>query len=452
MDRHLWLVEFPHASPDVLARSGQGQWPRLLAGGWVFAFLAFLLVLPSAYAIFPLLAAGTLLPLLGWAWWRDRAAVALDRDDALVLLVLAAYGGLWCLDVWRSGEWPVGRGGEGVWLPLWPLLAAVLLVALRAFTPAPRMLWLAVSCGAVGAGSIAVYERLVLGKARANNSMNAIPFGNLSLLLGGLALLGALWLVRHREVRHPVLLAGALLAGMAGMLGSLLSGTRGGWVAAPLLLLLVYRAARPLVPHRALHGLAAAIAALLLVVALLPQSGVVNRVQQAVGYAQQYWQGEARSNSVGLRLDMWRAGGALFLERPWVGWGEGGLQQRRDEQVAAGGLHPNIRRYDQLHSELIDTAARRGTLGLATLLALYGVPLVLFWRRLNAPRIDPGVRLLGAAGVMVVVAFIDFGLTQSMLRDARGLSGFLGLCVLCWVALRRQEWLVQALPAGGRQP
>lgn len=452
MDRHLWLVEFPHASPEVLAHAGQWQWSRLLAGGWVFAFLTFLLVLPSAYATFPLLAAATLLPLAVWAWAHGDIPLELDREDGLLLMALAAYGGLWWLDVWRSGHWPVGRGSEGVLLPLWPLLACLLLVALRTFTPGPRLLWLAVSCGALGAGSIAMHERLVLGKARASNGMNAIPFGNLSLLLGGLALLGALWLIRHRDYRRPLLLAGAMLAGVAGMLGSLLSGTRGGWMAAPLMLLLVYRAARPLVPPRTLNAIAATLVGLLLAVALLPQSGVVDRLQKAVVNAQQYWQEDSRRGSIGARLEMWRAGVALFAERPLVGWGEERLQRQRDQWVEAGSFHPGIARYDQLHSDIIDTAARRGSLGLATLLLLYGAPFVLFWRRLNAAHVDPGVRVLGAAGVMVVVAFIDFGLTQSMLRDARGLSGYLGLCVVCWAVLRRYEGLCRAAAQPGVPP
>ena len=43
------------------------------------------------------------------------------------------------------------------------------------------------------------------------------------------------------------------------------------------------------------------------------------------------------------------------------------------------------------------------------------------------------------AGLMTPLAFIIFGLTQSMLRDVHGLSGYLGLSIGCWVILRREE-------------
>ncbi|WP_231897155.1 O-antigen ligase family protein [Vreelandella subglaciescola] len=405
---------------------------------WVFAFVALLIVVPLSYAVVPLLAAATLL--VGLALTLCRADWRrLDRDDGLLCLVLLAYGGLWLLDVWRTGHWPVGEGNQGVLLPLWPLLAAALLVGLRLHSPSPRVLWWAVSCGALGAGSIALYERLVLGQARASNGMNAIPFGDLALLLGALSLLAALWSQSQSRSRHRGLLACASLGALAGLLGSLLSGTRGGWIAAPLLLLLVYRAARRLVPTGMRRGIAAGVMALLLAMILLPQSGVMERVNQAANSLQQYSQGESRGTSVGLRLEMWRAGGILFIERPLTGWGEGRLEAARDALVEQGILHPGISRYDQLHSDMIDTAARRGLVGLTVLLLLYGVPLWLFWRRQAGSGADPTVSVLATAGMMVPIAFIDFGLTQSMLRDVRGLSGYLGLCVVCWAALRQAE-------------
>lgn len=417
-----------------------------LNGVWVFAFMALLIVAPLGYAVIPMLATVTLLVGLALSMRRTDWQ-RLDREDGLLCLALLAYSALWLLDVWRTGCWPVGEGSQGVLLPLWPLLAAALLVWLRLHPPHPRVLWWAVSCGALGAGSIALYERLVLGHARASNDMNAIPFGNLSLLLGALSLLAALWCVglnlsqnlSQSTARHRGLLVFALLGALAGALGSLLSGTRGGWIAAPLLLLLVYRAAHDLMSAGMRRRITGGTMVILLVVVLLPQSGVVDRVGQAVNNLQQYWQDETRGTSVGLRLEMWRAGGILFAERPLTGWGEGRLEAARDVLVEQGVLHSGISQYDQLHSDVIDTVARRGLVGLIVLLFLYGVPLWLFWRRLAVSGANPTIRILATAGMMVPIAFIDFGLTQSMLRDVRGLSGYLGLCVVCWAALRRAE-------------
>lgn len=427
-------------SPEAVGVTQRVLWTHL-NGGLSFAFVALLIVLPLAYAVVPLLAGGLLLLglLAGRAWAPGRAR--LDREDGLLLLALLLYGGAWLLDVWRSGQWPAGEGNQGVLLPLWPWLAAGLLVWLRWYSPGPRVLWWAVGCGALGAGAIALHERWVLGYARAHNQMNAIPFGNLSLLLGMLSLLAALWCLRRGYVRNPYLLALSLLAAFSGMLASLLSGTRGGWIAMPLLLILAYRAAQELVPERRRDAMVGLVIVVLLGIAALPQSGVGQRVALAVSQVEEYWQGEARGSSVGLRLEMWRGGAMLFRERPLIGWGEGRLELAMAEQVVQGNLHPGVQEYDQLHSDLIDTAARRGLLGVAVLLTLYMTPMWLFWRWLRQPGADPGTKVLAAAGLMVPVAFIDFGLTQSMLRDVRGLSGYLGLCVTCWVVLRAHSSL-----------
>jgi O-antigen ligase len=148
---------------------------------------------------------------------------------------------------------------------------------------------------------------------------------------------------------------------------------------------------------------------------------------------------------------MWRGGLQLFVERPWTGWGEGRLETARDALVANHILHPGVSYYDQLHSDIIDTAARRGVVGLLGLVLLYGVPIYLFSRRLGCS--SPGVRILAMSGLMITLAFLIFGLSQSMLRDVHGLSGYLGLSIGCWVILKREERraLCQASTGAGRR-
>ncbi|MFP1678794.1 O-antigen ligase family protein [Alloalcanivorax sp. C16-2] len=389
----------------------------LLAG-----FLALLLVVPWTYYAVPLLAA----VLVPWALARPAVAPAPDREDALCLAALLVFGGLWCLDVWRTGTWPVGEGNQGLFLPLWPFLAAWVGLAWRRGPPSANGLWVGAALGAALAGGIAGYEFGWLGRHRADSGINAIPFGNLALLFGGLSLVAFLARGRRR--------GWFLLAGVLGVLASVFSGTRGGWVVFPLLLAVLAWAFGEGLPRRRLWPLAGVLAALLIGGALLPQSGVRERVDEAVDNLQDYARGDAAS-SLGARLDMWRAGLRLFVERPVLGWGEGRLEARRDQWVARGQYYAGISRYDQLHNDLIDTAARRGLVGLASLLALYGVPFALFARHLRR-RQDRRGRALAAAGLMVITAFVGFGLSQSMLRDVRGLSCYLGLLVACWCLLK----------------
>jgi len=56
-----------------------------------------------------------------------------------------------------------------------------------------------VCCGAVGTGIIAIYERVFIGLERADNGINAIPFGNLSLLMGVLSLVAGIYYFQNSD-------------------------------------------------------------------------------------------------------------------------------------------------------------------------------------------------------------------------------------------------------------
>ncbi|NIC04392.1 O-antigen ligase family protein [Billgrantia bachuensis] len=323
-------------------------------------------------------------------------------------------------------------------MPLWPLVAAGLLVWWRRYPPSREGLWLGLVVGGVGAGVIALYERFVLGAYRADNGMNAIPFGNLSLLLGVLALVAMLGRLYRPIPSWPWLTPALGLSAVAGLAASFLSGTRGGWLAVPLLAWMSYGAFRPFLPRHQLLQLAGAgwlLVAALVAMTAITGYGVTQRVERAIDDVRNYAIEGDGGSSVGLRLEMWQAGGRMLLEKPLLGWGEEGLVEARDMMVNRGLLHPGAKRHDQLHSDLVDTAARRGLLGVLVLLAFYGVPAVLFARHLRRSH-DMQARILALSGLLVVIAFIGFGLTQSMLRDVRGLSGYLGLSMACWVLLK----------------
>jgi O-antigen ligase len=399
-----------------------------LTGLVLAAFLSLLVAWPPAYAVVPLAAAA--LALVAFVWPR-RAVTGLSREDIWFLAALAAFSLIWLADVARTGVWPRAIERGGLWLPLWPLLAAFVWLGWRRLRPPVAALWWGVGLGAVLAGLIAGWEVWMQGHFRASNGINAIPFGMLSLLLGSLAWVGVF------AVRSSWARAGLLLALAFGLGASLLSGTRGSWVVFPALVAVVGLGFWRTLPRPVLGIGVTALLGLLLLASLSPTVAVTERVGEALESVDEYDEGE-RGNSFGVRVEMWRVGVQLFSEKPLLGWGEGRLQDRRDDWVAAWDLHPAVSKHDQLHSDLIDTAARRGLVGLVSLLMLYGVPLVLFARALRGQPATT-TRAVAVAGLVVVVAFIGFGLTQSMLRDARGLAGYLGLVTACWCLLRVHE-------------
>lgn len=411
---------------------------RFSASIVLFSFLAFLLVFQLAYAVLPVLAVAT--ALLCLVICRSRVGARLAADDVIMLWVLGLFSLVWLADVWRTALWPVGSENEGALLPLWPLLAGAVLSGWRSSVRlvAPAWWW-GVAIGALLAGAIAGYEHFWLGRWRPDNGMNAIPFGNIALLLGTLCLVPLVLLRFPLGHCFSALQRGMLVMGaLAGLLASVLSGTRGGWVVFPALALLVSGAGLLSLPRGRVLALVVMLVVALLAMALMPRAPVSDRLGQGVNNLQEYTQGGTGS-SLGLRLEMWRAGWALIQVKPLLGWGEGRLEARRDQWVVEGRFNPGISRYDQLHNDIVDTLARRGVIGLATLLGLYFVPLLLFWRywRQGMKVGSRKVQAFALCGAVIVVAFVGFGMSQSMLRDARGLSGFLGLLVGCWCLLKQ---------------
>ena len=414
---------------------------RFSASILLFSFLAFLLVFHFTYAVLPLIAG--VLAVLCLLFLGRRFRGTFSVDDYLILTVLVLFSAVWLGDVWRTGQWPVGEGRQGVWLPMWPLLAGLVLLVWRCVPPTATAWWFGVLVGALLAGGIAAYESLWLGDGRAHNGMNPIPFGDLALLLATLSLVPLVYpraLFGHEYSGCKRVLC--VLAVFAGLLASVLSGTRGGWVVFPALALILCWAASFMLPRRGVAVWSVLLLSSLLMIALLPQVSVSNRVSQGVGDLEEYVDGE-RDSSLGIRLEMWEAGWLLIQAKPLLGWGEGSLEARRDEWVAEGRFTQGVSLHDQLHSDMIDTLARRGLLGLLSLLGLYGVPLWLFWHywrragHAGNKAVQREVRAFALCGALVVVAFMGFGLSQSMLRDPRGLAGFLGLLVACWCLLKQ---------------
>tara|TARA_R110000851_G_scaffold289629_1_gene443776 strand:- start:2217 stop:3446 length:1230 start_codon:yes stop_codon:yes gene_type:complete len=388
-------------------------------------FLVSLVIPPLAYAFFAALIVVLAVPVAV----GPRGGLNLSREDRWFLLALLLFGLHLVLDASRSGM-PVGHETAST-LPWWPLAVALVLVGWRRFPPAGVALWWGAALGALVACGIVLVRWLVLGVDRVRvPDINAIPFGNLSLVLGVLSLVWAL-----RRPKIPLLFGAAALAGLV---ASLLSGTRGGWVTLPVVGVVLWLCQGAEIrrfwsawprPTRLLAVAGVALVAAFAVWQALPRAAVL------VEDLRVYFVDGVTRTSVGLRLDMWHTAWVLFLQKPLLGWGEGAMMPELRRLIAVGELNEQARYFGfQLHSDVLDTLARRGLLGLITLLLMYAVPLAGFVRRLKCGDVD--VRVFALAGTLVVLMFAGFGLTQSQFRDERSFAAYLVLVVACWVLMR----------------
>ena len=419
-------------TPPGVARHYRGrpaQSSSAIQGLALFVFLSSLLTLPWAYRF-----TGMLLVSLAAMAVLVRRSLPRDAESLAWVAMLALFGCQLVLDAGRSGP-PLARYSVPS-LPWWPWLGLLLLLAWRARPPSLYWWWRGITLGAVLSGLKALYDRLIEDERRAGDLINAIPFGNLSLVLGVLSLVW--WLDNVSEGRRGLFLWWAALGAVMGLLGSLLSGTRGGWLTLPLVMLvLVLRHGRrarlywsTLTPRRRFAiRITATLAIGVATLVALP------RLWALAEDIVLLWRQGAVDTNAGLRWHLWGIAGEAFAARPLWGWGEDGLVAWLETLVAAGRLPEGMAGIGfQLHSDVLDTAARRGLAGVALLLLFYGIPLASFLRRLDHG--DGQCRVLALSGALIVVMYAGFGLTQTMFRDPHTFSAYLVMCTACFALLR----------------
>ena len=411
---------------------------RLLDAG-AFALLALALVLPSGYSIgaLMLLAAGLLRWPQFWRAWRE-GRVRLGSMGVWAAAI-AAMGLAWSMHI--------ADGGEIVWTTLGVdrcLKYALVLLALPAFfglRPSVAALRWGCWLGAVGAGLLALWQALAQGLERAVGHTNAIQFGNIALLLGAWS---AAWVLHARHSGAPLAQrAFGWTAAAFGLAASVASGSRGGWLALPLLalmlaLLAVALRARPV--RRAAPALLAATAASLLLLALPP-------VQERTALALLEWQQAAdaptaANTSVGLRRAFWNFAWELGHEHPLVGAGQLGYERAQEDAVEQGRVPVLAVEFNHAHNEWLDMWAKRGLLGCVALALFYGVPAVLLRRRwqqaLRGAPPDAEHAAAALCGLMAVAGYLVFGMTQVMFAHNNGNMFYL-FGVSLWLAASASE-------------
>lgn len=392
--------------------------PAMVTNFAVFLLTALALVVHSGYSLGALM-----LMLAGLGLMLRRGLPVFSRQDGIVIGVLLAYA---MVSIVRAlGD---GQGSRGLDEPLRFLFAIPALCWILRYPPSQAFLWGGLATGATAAGSWATWQKLVVGVDRATGYTHVIQFGNLSMMMGVLCLAGLGWAAispRYRYVWVIVLLLGAL----GGVLGSLLSGSRGGWIGLPLVLLVLYRGY-----GRYFTARLKAVAVVLVLVGAatvygLPQLGVQERVHQAVSDVQQYISGENRATSIGGRFDMWRGAAILIAEKPLTGWGRQGYVEAMNELGEKGVIDPYAAQFEHAHNEFIDALAKRGLPGLVVLLALYLIPMRFFYQGF-----DDAIhtRAVAVAGVLLPVTYMDFGLSQSFLTHNSGIMMYAFLLVVLW--------------------
>jgi O-antigen ligase len=308
------------------------------------------------------------------------------------------------------------------------LLAVSALALVLTCKPSRNALLWGVIGGAIGGALLVGYQRLGLQLERPGGLINPITFGDMLLCLGMVSLAAALDMHAARRAGWPVL--GAL----AGLAGSVMTGTRGGWIALVLAALLFICYSRA-IGGKAIRTSLVAGVALVAAAWFVPASGVRERVEQGRADVSTYLAGGSAFSNLGIRLELWKMAALLIAERPLLGADMVTVKADVDRYVRAGRIDPVVLPMPHFHNDALQALITGGVVGLLAFLSILLAPLLFFARAL---RPEAGARreqfALALAGMLVVLSYFSFGLTEVIFWSVKG-SLFYALMIFLLMGL-----------------
>ncbi|MHB1528277.1 MAG: O-antigen ligase family protein [Acidiferrobacteraceae bacterium] len=271
-----------------------------------------------------------------------------------------------------------------------------------------RALSLALPLGLVAIFVYAISHHHGFGHRLTVKHMNPILWGDSSMVLGFMCL----YSIRSTDsmAKRVYLLIGLVM----GVLMSVLSQSRGGWVAGLALLLIWGWLHRKSIRPR--WFVIDAAACVITIIGLYLVSGIVHkRIDAAFNGVYGWITGRDIQTPTGYRLTMWRIGFYLFMKHPLLGYGDHGLKPYLNDPRIRSFADPVAIHGIQCcgpHNEIIAQLLRSGIFGILSLAGTYIIPIYYFWNI----RCKPGnVSVAASQAISLIIGFFVSALTIEML-------------------------------------
>lgn len=241
-------------------------------------------------------------------------------------------------------------------------------------------------------------------------TLDLIHFGDFELVLGVLSVLSINWTGRDKLLVRVLKIIGFL----AGIYASIVSGSRGGWIALPIFLMILIYFRFGKISIKALLA-----APLMLIaagsIAYTASHEIHHRVDEVFSDLTSLHHGNP-DTSTGIRLQLFKAAAEIFVQNPIFGVGPDGFAREMGPMLKAGKITPTAADLGkgEVHNELLSRAAGMGVFGLIAMLSIYLVPCRVFYQAMRSN--TDHVRQAGMLGLIFVSGFMMFGLTAETLN------------------------------------
>ncbi|GGB98610.1 hypothetical protein GCM10007205_04900 [Oxalicibacterium flavum] len=309
------------------------------------------------------------------------------------------------------------------------------------FPPKRQAFYWGLAIGCAGAGLTGLWQVYHLELERANGYTNAIQWGNVALLMATMLAIQLSVFWHEKNWMHR---AGILFCIALGVEASILSASRGGWIALgaiiPLMGIFVFSYRRDLFKK---FGLTIIVAAVL--IAATNTHMLCDRFEKAQHEVSEYLQLSDKtrtSSSLGIRLEQYRTAVEMIKEKPFFGWGAREYLREMHQRVDDGRYAKSTRQFNFIHNEFIDLWVKTGIPGMLVQAFLYLYTLWIFWptarrmkKREATPRLWREELALRLCGITLPVMYFVFGQSQHFFVHNIGIIAFTFFVIILWSTL-----------------
>lgn len=285
--------------------------------------------------------------------------------------------------------------------------------------------------GSFVSGLVALYQYYVLHLPSAFWEQMKIQSGDIAMSLGLFSFIIALYLFNIKKNRFALVTA---IAGLFGVLASVLSFARGGWIGVPLIFVFVLYMYRNMISKKLLSAVVLSI--LVGGISLSTNEQFVGRILDVKDNLIHYSE-NSKDGSIGARLDMWKMGVDAFIEHPISGWSLKALYEYKKSLADKGIVSREFTVYSHLHNQFIDELAKKGILGGVAILGIFLVPLCSFYRKQKKSPNNKKIKLLTTLGIVHVLSTMSYCLTQAFLTHNSGNIFYFFSLVLFWSFMQK---------------
>ncbi|AHG74137.1 hypothetical protein X781_19920 [Mannheimia sp. USDA-ARS-USMARC-1261] len=354
-----------------------------------------------------------------WQW---------DQEDKYLIFALIAYFFTFVLSIIFNGD-----GIRIIDNPSRILLFIPLIFFFALYPIKKNVLFHFIPIGSFITGILAIYQKFFLELPKPFPGMMSIQAGDIAISLAMFSIVISLYWFSINKNGLGILY---IVFSAFGLVASILSGARGGWVSFPFCILFILACYYKNLNKKALLLIISIFTISILIFITRAEFEFAERYSSAKTDVKNYFEKGIKNSSQGARLDMWENGIIAINEKPLLGHGNLGYDQFRDRQIRAQKM-AETSSFNSLHNQYLEAFVKRGIIGFTALMVILIVPLAIFIQRLKSN--NNYTKSIAVLGIVHIISHMFFFLTQSFFTHTSGTIFYFFMLILLYHAIKQKE-------------